>query len=97
MIIAHSNQKIYSPGQNFVRDALFLIIGHLLTCIDMAGITTMDNSQVYTDGGTFQVNAFFGEKLTLGQILAARVLRDLEKKTLENQGELTCLSENSEV
>jgi len=63
----------------------------------MAGINSMDNQQVYTDSGTFEVNAFFGEKITLGQILAARVLRDLEKKTLENQGELTCLSENSEV
>jgi len=63
----------------------------------MAGKITLDNQQVYTDGGTFQVNAFFGEKITLGHILAARVLRDLEKKTLENQGELTCLSENSEV
>ena len=57
----------------------------------------MDNQQVYTDGGTFEVNAFFGEKLTLGQILAARVLRDLEKKTLKNQENLTCLSENSEI
>jgi hypothetical protein len=63
----------------------------------MAGNDTLDNQQIYTDGGTFEVNAFFGEKITLGQILAARVLRDLEKKTLGNQGELTCLSDNPEV
>ena len=57
----------------------------------------MDNQQVYTDGGTFEVRTFFGEKLTLGQILAARVLRDLEQKTPEIQENMTCLSENSEL
>ena len=57
----------------------------------------MDNPRTYhTEGWTFEVHSVFGEKRTLGQILAARVLCDLERKTLENQAELSCLSENPE-
>jgi len=55
----------------------------------------MDNPRTYhTEGWTFEVHSVFGEKRTLGQILAARVLHDLEQKTPENQAETTCLSEN---
>jgi len=38
----------------------------------------MDNPY-HTEGWTFEVHSVFDEKRTLGQILAARVLHDLEQ------------------
>jgi len=57
----------------------------------------MDKQAITCEGYTFDINKKFGEKITLGEILAARVLQDLAQKNLNNQAKTTCLSENSEV
>ena len=73
------------------------IIGHPPTSIYMAGNDTMDKQTTTADGYTFDINTFFGEKITLAEILAARVHHALTQKSLDNQEKTTCLSENSEV
>ena len=46
---------------------------------------------------TYEIHAFFGETIKLEDILARRVLRDLENYSSENEAETACLSANSEV
>ena len=63
----------------------------------MAGINAMDKQAITAEGYTFDINTHFGEKITLAEILAARVHHALTQKNLDKQGELTCLSADSEV
>jgi len=53
--------------------------------------------EVQVEGCAFEVISTFGDKVTLGQILAARVKQKLSQQTLENQAEMTCLSTDSEL
>ena len=57
----------------------------------------MDKQAITAEGYTFDINTFFGEKITLAEILAARVHHALTQKNLDNQEKTTCLSADSEL
>jgi hypothetical protein len=63
----------------------------------MAGIRLTDNHEQAAEDYTFKVNCFFDENITLGEILAHRVLQNLSQKTLENQGKTACNPGETEV
>jgi len=58
---------------------------------------TAYKQEIDTEGRTIEVSAVFGKKLCLEDIVAQRVLQDLQRKTLDNQGESACNSARIEV
>jgi hypothetical protein len=58
---------------------------------------TAYKQEIDTEGRTIEVSAVFGAKLRLEDIVAQRVLQDLHRKTLDNQGESACNSAQVEV
>ena len=53
--------------------------------------------EFHDNGSTYEIHSFFGEKIKLEEILANRVLRDMENDSSEYKAETAYLSENSEL
>jgi hypothetical protein len=53
--------------------------------------------EIILNGCTYTVRAFFNDKTTLEEILAKRILRDLEIKKPEISAQTTCLPSETEL